>query len=338
MVPSGFVTVSFILADGYSPCKAEWSGRIGLRMTYGQHILPTDKAGLSRLTVANSEPLVWGKRTYLMGIINLTPDSFSGDGLGSDVEAAVEQALRFQEEGADFLDVGAESTRPTALAITAEEELVRLMPALEAIAKKVSIPIGVDTYKAQVAQQAIQAGAAIINDVWGLKVEPALADVAAQADVPIILMHNQETRKYGNLLPEVMASLSRSVTLAINAGIRESNIILDPGIGFGKTPDHNLEILGRLGEFKALGYPLLVGTSRKSTIRLSLEIGNEALGPDSQTNNASQGLLQGTAATVALAIASGADMVRVHDVKEMLSVCKMSDAIVRGWRPPSWKR
>ena len=327
--------MSFILADEYSPCKAEWSGRIGLPMTYGQHILRADKsgsAGLARLAVANSEPLVWGKRTYLMGIINLTHDSFSGDGLGSDVEAAVEQALRFQLEGADFLDIGAESTRPTAAPITAEEELGRLMPALEAIASRVSIPISVDTYKAQVAQQATQAGALIINDVWGLKAEPDLADVAAQADVPIILMHNQETRNYENLLPEVIASLSESVTVAINAGVKASNIILDPGIGFGKTPDDNLEILRRLEEFKELGYPLLVGTSRKSTIRLTLEIR-----ADSQTNDASQGLLQGTAATVALAIASGADIVRVHDVKEMLSVCKMSDSVVRGWRPPSWK-
>ena len=332
--------MSFMLADGYSPCKTEWSGRIVLPMTYGQHILRADKtgsAGLSRLTVANSEPLVWGKRTYLMGIINLTPDSFSGDGLGSDVEAAVEQAVRFQEEGADFLDVGAESTRPTAVPITAEEELHRLMPTLEAIASKVSIPISVDTYKAQVAQQAIQAGAVIINDVWGLKSEPDLAGVAAQADVPIILTHNQVTRNYENLLTEVTASLSNSVTMAVNAGVRESNIILDPGIGFGKTPDHNLEILGRLGEFKGLGYPLLVGTSRKSTIRLTLELGPE-LGPDSKTNDGSQALLQGTAATVALAIASGADIVRVHDVKEMLSVCKMSDAVVRSWRPSSWKR
>ena len=325
--------MSFILADGYSPCKAEWGVRIGLLMTCGKHILRPDNAGLSRLTVANSEPLVWGKRTYLMGIINVTPDSFSGDGLGSHVEAAVEQALRFQKDGADFLDIGAESTRPTAVPITAEEELDRLMPALEAIASRVSIPISVDTYKARVAQQAIQAGAVIINDVWGLKAEPALADVAAQAGVPIILMHNQETRSYENLLPEVTASLSRSVKVAVKAGVEESNIILDPGIGFGKTPDHNLEILGRLEEFKALGYPLLVGTSRKSTIRLTLD-----LGPDSQTNNTSKGLLEGTGATVALAIASGVDIVRVHDVKEMLSVCRMSDAVVRGWRPPSWKK
>ncbi len=301
-------------------------------MTHPNHILRSGKSSLTNLTVASAEPLVWGKRTYVMGIINLTPDSFSGDGLGSDTAAALEQALRFQEEGADFLDIGAESTRPNAVPITVEEELARLIPPLEAISSRVSLPISVDTYKAQVARQAIQAGAVLINDVWGLKADPELADVAAQAGVSLVLMHNQKNRRYGNLLPDILASLCQSVSVAKKSGVADGNIILDPGIGFGKTPDHNLEILRRLKDFKDLGYPLLVGTSRKSTIRLALE-----LPVDLPTDNSSQRLIQGTAATVAFAIAGGADIVRVHDVKEMLSVCKMSDAIVRGWRPQNWK-
>lgn len=297
-------------------------------MTSPNHISQSANSGFAEMKVANAEPLIWGKRTYLMGIINLTPDSFSGDGLGSEVRAAVEQALRFQDEGADFLDIGAESTRPNAVPITAEEELARLMPPLEAITSRVSIPISVDTYKVQVARQAIQAGAAIINDVWGLKAEPKLADVVAETGASIILTHNQKIRRYGNLLTGVMASLSRSVALAKTSGVADSNIILDPGIGFGKSPEHNLEILRRLEEFKHLGYPLMVGTSRKSTIRLTLNL---------PASNSSHQLMQGTAATVALAIAGGADIVRVHDVKDMLSVCQMSDAIVRGWRPQNWK-
>ena len=258
-----------------------------------------------------------------MGIINLSPDSFSGDGLGSDSQAVVEQALRFQEEGADFLDVGAESTRPGSTPIGAEEEIRRLTPALEALAPVATVPISVDTYKAEVARHALSSGATIINDVWGLKADSALAGVAAEYGAPLILMHNQEHRKYRDLLPEVMSSLSLSAKQASDAGVPYDNIVLDPGIGFGKTPDHNLEILKRLREFQSLGYPLLVGTSRKSTIGLVLDLPVEER-------------LEGTAATVALAIAGGADIVRVHDVKEMVRVCRMSDAILRDWRPESW--
>jgi dihydropteroate synthase len=278
---------------------------------------------LPNLTVASGEPLVWGKRTYVMGIINVTPDSFSGDGLGANIPAIVDQALRFEEEGADFLDVGAESTRPGFQPVTAEEELRRLIPALEAIAARVDLPISVDTYKAQAARRAVEAGAVIINDIWGLKADPELAQVAAEAGTPLIIMHNQETRQYRDLLPDISASLKHSVGLALKAGVPRENIILDPGIGFGKTADHNLEILKRLDEFKALGYPLLVGTSRKSTIGLVLGL------PVDQR-------VEGTAATVALSIAGGADIVRAHDVKEMARVCRMSDAIIRGWRPENW--
>ena len=227
---------------------------------------------LSEMTVANGETLTWGRRTYVMGIINLSPDSFSGDGLGTDIPAIVEQALRFQEEGADFLDVGAESTRPGSTPISVEEEIRLLTPALEAVSSVAKVPVSVDTYKAGVARQAVAAGAAIINDIWGLKSDPELAQVAAETGTPLVLMHNQETRRYNRLLPDIFASLNRSVEAAKSAGIPSHNIILDPGIGFGKTPDHNLEILNRLPEFRDLGYPLLLGTSRKSTIGFVLDL------------------------------------------------------------------
>jgi dihydropteroate synthase len=285
--------------------------------------LKSQRSSLTELTVANGEKLTWGRRTYVMGVINVTPDSFSGDGLGSDIPAIVEQALRFEAEGADILDVGAESTRPGSTPITAEEELARLVPSLEAIMSRVRLPVSVDTYKPSVARRAIQAGAVIINDVWGLKADPHIADVAAETGVPLILMHNQENRQYRDLLPDILTSLSHSVQVARRAGVPAENIVVDPGIGFGKTPEHNLEILRRLGEFKGLGYPLLVGTSRKSTIGLVLD-----LPPDQR--------VEGTAATVALAIAGGADIVRVHDVQQMVRVCRMADAVVRGWRPNGW--
>ncbi|MCH8224435.1 MAG: dihydropteroate synthase [Chloroflexi bacterium] len=278
---------------------------------------------LTGLTVANGEPLIWGRRTYVMGIINVTGDSFSGDGLGSDLQAIAELAVRFQEEGADLLDVGAESTRPGSTPITVQEELDRLLPALETIISRVSLPISVDTYKAPVARQAVQAGAVIINDVWGLKKDPDIAMAAAESGAGLIIMHNQETTSYRDLVPDVLASLSQSLESARAAGVPQESIILDPGIGFGKTADHNLEILSRLGEFKTLGCPLLVGTSRKSTIGRVLD-----LPPDQR--------MEGTAATVALSIAAGADMVRVHDVREMTRVCRMTDAVVRGWRPQGW--
>ena len=280
---------------------------------------------LNQLSVANGEPLVWGQRTYVMGIINLTPDSFSGDGLGSDVSAAVEQALRFEAEGADFIDVGAESTRPGHESITAEEELERLMPALEAIVSRVNLPISVDTGKAVVARNAVAAGAAIINDQWGLKSEPEIAVAAAQTGAGLILMHNQKGRHYDDLIPDVASSLSASAKTALDAGVPKGNIILDPGSGFGKTPDHNLEVLNRLREFTSLGYPLMLGTSRKSTIGMVLDL------PVDER-------VEGTAATVALAAAGGVDIVRVHDVRHMVRVCRMSDAVVRGWRPSGWKR
>ncbi len=279
---------------------------------------------LNRLAVASGETLAWGVRTYVIGIINLTPDSFSGDGLGGDVDAAVDLALRFQEEGADILDIGAESTRPGHKQISLNKELARLMPALEAVAKRVDLPISVDTYKAAVARRAVDAGAVIINDIWGLKAEPELAEVAAETCAGLVLMHNQKGTQYGDLVPNLVSSLEDSVRTALEAGVPRDNIIVDPGIGFGKTPDQNLAVLARLDELKGLDCPILVGTSRKSTLGLLLDLPAEER-------------VEATAATVSLAIAGGADLVRVHDVKEMVRVCRVTDAVVRGWRPEGWK-
>ena len=275
------------------------------------------------LKVADGESLIWGRRTYIMGIINVSPDSFAGDGLASDLPAVVEQALRFQTEGADLLDIGAQSTRPGHTTISVEEEQARLLPALEAIVPEVALPISVDTYRSPVASRAVVAGASLINDIWGLKADLKIAEVAAHHGVPLILMHNQQGTEYQDLLPDIFASLRKSILLATGAGVAPQNIILDPGIGFGKTADHNLEILRRLAEFRTLGHPLLVGTSRKSTIGRVLDL------PVDQR-------VEGTAATVALSIAGGADIVRVHDVKQMVRVCRMTDAIVRDWRPDGW--
>ena len=273
--------------------------------------------------VANGERLSWGKRTYVMGVINVTPDSFSGDGLGTDVQAAVEQALRFQGEGADFLDIGAESTRPGHDPLAEPVELARLLPALGAIAARVSIPISVDTWKSRVARAALENGATIVNDVWGLKADPDMAMVVAEHGAALILMHNQRGHSYDDLVGQVVDGLRRSVDVALEAGVRRSNLVVDPGIGFGKTADHNLELLKNLESLGELALPVLVGTSRKSTIGRLL-----GLPPEQR--------VEGTSATVALAIAGGADVVRVHDVKEMVRVCRVSDAIVRGWRPEGW--
>ncbi len=266
--------------------------------------------------------LEWGSRTYVMGIVNVTPDSFSGDGLAHDADAALEQALRFQAEGADIIDVGGESTRPGHTPVDAEEEMRRVLPVIRLLASRLHVPVSVDTNKHEVAREAVAAGASMINDVWGLKREPALAGLAAREGVPIVLMHNQAGAVYANLIPDVIASLRASMDTALGAGVPPESIILDPGLGFGKTAEHNLELLRRLSELTALGQPLLVGTSRKSTIGLVLDLPVEER-------------LEGTAATVALAIAGGADVVRVHDVKAMTRVARMSDAVVRGWSAPA---
>jgi dihydropteroate synthase len=281
----------------------------------------------------------WGSRTYVMGILNVTPDSFSGDGLLALSEdeargenAALQQAREFLADGADILDVGGESTRPGSQPVTADEELERVIPVITAIAEESpDVLISIDTYKAGVAEEAFKAGAHILNDVWGLRADPELASVAAKYKAPVILMHNRsnpasvEVRarlgnayigsEYQNLIEDVKRELLVSVELALKAGIEESRIVLDPGIGFGKTREHNLELINRLGEIRALGYPVLLGPSRKSFIGFTLDL------PADQR-------VEGTAATVAIGIARGADIVRVHDVKEMVRVAKMTDAIV----------
>ena len=290
---------------------------------------------------------LWGSRTYVMGVLNITPDSFSGDGLGKGpanaigqaavVQAAVEQAKRFAAEGTDILDIGGESSRPGSRPVTAEEEMQRVLPVIAACAEAVDLPLSVDTSKAAVAAAALDAGASIVNDVWGFKADPQMAGVCAAAGCLVVLMHNRRTAPestqsgqlggyyagvaYADLISEIMAELRQSIAIAEQAGVEASNIIIDPGLGFAKTAEHNLELMRQLGTLRALGYPLLIGPSRKSTIGLVLGL------PVDQR-------LEGTAALVALGIAHGADIVRVHDVQAMVRVARMSDAVVRGWSRP----
>jgi len=279
--------------------------------------------------------LALGSRTYVMGILNVTPDSFSGDGLlkGADaVQAALEQARSFTAAGADILDVGGESTRPGAQLVTEEEELERVVPVVEALSRAdLGALISVDTYKARVAEAALQAGAHWVNDVWGLRADPAMAGVVARHKVPIVLMHNRSKpgnarlqenlggryvgMEYDNLLEDVKKELMESVSLANAAGIRDEEIILDPGIGFGKTVEQNLELLNHLDEISALGYPVLLGPSRKSFIGYTLN-----LPPDQR--------LEGTAAAVCVGILRGADIIRVHDVEFITRLARMTDAIL----------
>lgn len=248
-----------------------------------------------------------------MGILNLSPDSFSGDGLGGDIGAAVIQAKRLVADGADIIDIGGESTRPGSQPVSVDEELRRVIPAIERLAGELSVPLSIDTYKSAVASGAVKAGARMINDVWGLKRDPKLAQVAAEAGMPIILVSNQRDTTCRDIIAEVISSLERSISLAIKAGVTRQNIIIDPGIGFGKSVEQNVEIVHRLAELRVLGRPILLGTSRKFMISRA---------PDQR--------LEATAATVAIGIANGADMVRVHDVQQMVRVCRMSDAIIRG--------
>jgi len=254
-----------------------------------------------------------------MGICNLSPDSFSGDGLGYDVEAVLSLARRFVAEGADIIDIGGESTRPGMEPHSihdVDEELRLVLPAIERLSKELTVPVSIDTYKSAVAKCAVEAGAAMINDVWGFQRDPELAKVVAKAGVPVILMSNQRDTPCSDIMSEVISSLKNSISVAMAAGIAPDNIIIDPGVGFGKTVEQNLEVIQRLAELKALGRPILLGTSRKSVIGHVLDL------PINQR-------LEGTAATVAIGIANGADIIRVHDVKPMVRVCRMSDAIVR---------
>jgi dihydropteroate synthase len=269
--------------------------------------------------------LVLGEQTLVMGILNVTPDSFSGDGLGDDVNAALEQARRFVADGADILDVGGESTRPGSEGVSVEEELARVMPVVEGIVRELDCVASVDTSKPEVARAAVDAGAAMINDVYGLRGE-GMIQAVAEAGVPAVIMHMQgeprtmqEAPHYDDVVGEVCDFLAERVEAAVAGGVERSQLVVDPGIGFGKTVNHNLEILRRLREFWSLGLGVMVGTSRKSTIGKVLDL------PVEQR-------LFGTAATCAIAIANGADIIRVHDVREMKQVAQMADAILAGWR------
>lgn len=257
-----------------------------------------------------------GQRTLVMGILNVTPDSFSDGGKFFDPGRAVEHAHRMVEEGADIIDVGAESTRPGHTPVPAEEEQARLLPVLRRLVREIKVPISVDTYKASTARLALEEGAHIINDQWGFKADPEMASVCAEYRVPVVVMHNRRDTNYRHLMEEILAFLADSIRIGVEAGISREKIIVDPGIGFGKTYEQNLEVLKSLKELKTLGQPILLGTSRKSVIGKTLDL------PVDER-------VEGTAATVALGIASGVDIVRVHDVKEMVRVARMSDAIVR---------
>jgi dihydropteroate synthase len=273
--------------------------------------------------------LHWGAKTYVMGILNVTPDSFSGDGLGDDVGAAVARAEQFVRDGADIIDVGGESTRPGAAFVPEVDEVTRVVPVVAALAPRLSVPISVDTSRAAVAEAALAAGATMINDVWALHRDPALAGIVARSGAALVLMHNRAATAtvdalgghyddvtYADVVADVLDWLRASIAVATAAGIPHAQLIADPGIGFGKTVAQNLALMRRLPELRALGVPLLAGTSRKSFIGLTLD-----LPVDDR--------LEGTAATVALAIAGGADIVRVHDVRAMSRVARMADAIVR---------
>jgi dihydropteroate synthase len=317
--------------------EIEAIGRIVSRVSRLRHELDGLNDDLAHLGKVSQPPsrhldcrgflLPLGRRTLIMGVLNVTPDSFAGDGTADDPAQAIEVGRRMVADGADILDIGGESTRPGAKPVSAEEEKRRVVPVIEGLMTEVMAPISIDTTKPEVARAALAAGAQIVNDVNGLQVHPGLARLAAESRAPIVVMHSRGTpetmmglAEYDDVVAEVAESLAKSVEIACSAGVLRGQVIVDPGIGFAKTVDHNLEIMRRLGEFKALGQPILVGTSRKSFIGrvLDLDVSDR---------------LEGTAATVALAISHGADIVRVHDVKPMVRVARMTDAILgREWR------
>ncbi|WP_173917992.1 dihydropteroate synthase [Halobacillus sp. Marseille-Q1614] len=255
------------------------------------------------------------EQTLVMGILNITPDSFSDGGKYDSVKKAVRHTRQMKEDGAHIIDVGGESTRPGHKPVSEQEELDRVLPVIEAVKKETDLPVSIDTYKAEVARQAVEAGADIINDVWGAKREPEIANVAAEHQVPIILMHNRDNKDYTSLISDMKDDLRESINIAKSAGVPVENIILDPGVGFAKTPEHNLQVMRELEKFQQLGYPLLLGTSRKSFIGLTLDL------PEDER-------MEGTGATVCYGISKGAHIVRVHDVKPIARMTKMMDAMM----------
>ena len=286
-------------------------------------------------TRIGADTFVWGLRTYVMGIVNVTPDSFSGDGVlarmdadterttraADPVEVAVEMGRRMVAEGADVLDVGGESTRPGHRPVSEAEELARVVPVIAALhAALPGVPLSIDTTKPAVAEAAVAAGAGLINDIWGVGNDDGLPRLAASAGVPLVVMHNRIEPRYAAFMPELLADLRAAIERAVRLGVPWDNLVVDPGFGFGKTPDHNLELLRELGQLHALGRPMLLGTSRKSTLGRVLD-----LGPDER--------LEATIATTAIGIAAGADMIRVHDVRANVRAARVADAIIRGnWR------
>jgi dihydropteroate synthase len=283
-------------------------------------------------TTIGGRRFVWGSRTFVMGIVNVTPDSFSGDGLlvpggAGDVEAraleaGVALARRMVDEGADLLDVGGESSRPGHAVVDADEETRRVVPIVTAIRRALpAVPISVDTTKPSVAAAALDAGASLLNDVWGVAPDDALARLAAVRGVPIVLMHNRAEARYVDLLSEVLAELAAAIGRTVAAGVPESSIIVDPGFGFGKAPTHNLELLDGLDRLRSLGRPVLLGASRKSTLGKVLDL------PAAER-------LEATLATTALAVRAGVDILRVHDVRANVRAARIADAVVRGWEGP----
>ena len=269
----------------------------------------------------------WGQRTFVMGVLNVTPDSFSGDGLlaaHDPVEAAVDQARRMAADGADLLDVGGASSRPGHAPIDPVEEIARVVPVIRAVAAALpDMPLSIDTASPAVAAAALDAGAHLLNDIWGVAEDPGMFRLAAERAVPIVVMHNRADARYRNLMAEVVADLQLALDRALDAGVAWDHLIVDPGFGFGKTPDHNLTLLRDLAVLQVLGRPVLLGTSRKSTLGKVLDL------PADQR-------VEATAATTALGIAAGADMIRVHDVRENVRTARIADAILRGWRPAGW--
>lgn len=258
----------------------------------------------------------FGERTYIMGILNVTPDSFSDGGKFNEIDDALIQVRKLVAEGADIIDIGGESTRPGAKIVSIEEEISRVVPVIEAIRKEMDVVISIDTYNSATAEAAIKAGADIINDVWGFKKDEAMAKIAAKYNVPCILMHNRIAKPYVDLEKEFISDLKESIDIALEAGVKKENIILDPGIGFAKTYEENLMVMNNLKWIKDMGYPVLLATSRKSMIGIALDL------PVDQR-------LEGTLATTVIGIMAGCEIIRVHDVLENKRVCIMTDTILR---------
>lgn len=259
----------------------------------------------------------YGKKTYIMGILNVTPDSFSDGGDFSNIDIAVNHAKKMIDEGADIIDLGGESTRPGHKYVDANEELKRVIPVIKKLKSEIKVPISVDTYKADVAKAALESGVEMINDVWGLRKDENMAKTIAEHDAYVCIMHNQDGTDYDNdIMDSIKEFLRESIDIGLEAGIDKNKIVVDPGIGFGKTFEQNIEVLNRLGELKELGYPILLGTSRKSVIGKVLDIEPKER-------------IEGTIATTVLGIRDGVDIVRVHDVKENIRAAKMTDAIYR---------